>query len=87
MVSNISRLEILIRKIAEELGRDTGDAMRMLISVLKEASDRGRDDHVVELFKSVLLELASETEGQAEFQDYCLTLISRVNQEFLIQLN
>lgn len=86
-MTNIAKIESLLNTISAERGREPGDAVRGIVAILRQRSDRGEDDKVVDLLKEVFLELAMEEGIGADFQEFCLTFISRINIEFNILLN
>lgn len=86
-MTNIAKIEKLLKTISEENGRDPGTAVRGIVAILRKRSDEGDDHKVVDLLKEVFLELAMEEGAEADFTNFCLNFISRINVEFNILLN
>ncbi len=86
-MTNIAKLENLFITVSAERGKSPMEAIKGIISILRVRSDRGEDHLVVPMMKKVFLELAMEDGVEADFSEFCLTFITRINQEFNILLN
>lgn len=86
-MSTISRLESLLYLISAEKNRTPTKEIEGIIIILKEYSERNSDSMIISMFKQILLELAVENGTKEDFKEFCLEVVSRVNQEFNIIIN
>mgnify|MGYP001567217176 CR=1 FL=1 len=86
-MTNLNRLEALLRTISAEHGKEPSRSLMNLLEILHAGSQTEGDDHIIPMFKAILIELAMEDEAEVDFRDFCLYFVNRINLEFKILLN